>query len=817
RNELPETVKRYKAYTDSFQEWLLQTAVNRNVECAAQLAEQAKKKKVKKPAKMSVEQQQRLVDAIAETKQPLTDTSGIRDLDDALRLRKEITYHHRINQTIDAGHTFYNSTLENAKVKLAGLITFIPVMLEAHDLDDEVSNRIFIHFPQHEPDQIDEETQRNSCEELKDFGLPTKGENVLLSSSEARSDEVPFTIHELRLKQEFLVLCFLYQYNRIRGVVRDTWMLYRDGSINIITAALVTDLAMDHIRQSVLALVEESTEVNDKYTLAEFIKSFYETISSGSIQPPLSGLSLRHLFCIDAIDQIDAYLAVKRPNQHNSSMVSNSNLPFMGFLNFYDVILKHKTKLPLWDSFTEDMLRHIDTAKDWLPFGFQVLIDVSEIVRNDYRKIYTHVTEHAMDLAKLMRQHIEYEDHMWAIGKKPDYMCTGDLKFSNFFIQPLDTLLVWIQELFKPRIAQDADATFSTNVFVTVHSTLAGLAMSYYNRIYHGLSISKTRWFLNCLCHLYNAAKQVGGLELAWPDLDYVIQMQGNQRIYTSEPPTKPNEFYHRFLLATGTSARSMAPDFISRGKFLPRSQMREKHGLAAHFPLEAKIRAYYGPDLKNERWLKRHAIFNHLHMLEENSAQPTTIEEQTVSDNLQQLQDTFSALINKVARPKSKAEKRNPSRLPVPEVPKMDDTYAPLLHRMRSELQAHELHSNFDYLSLYKRGFELALKIRSEVLFDANAQIVRRGNLDKDQTPGNLALIAELLRGLNINPKSGRSSKTQDEISTDVVPLDQLKSIAKIMKGLIQEEGSVELDRAKLRLNCQWDDLKASYDAEVE
>lgn len=75
RNELPETVKRYKQYTDNFQEWLMETAVQRGVEQAAQMAEQAKKKKKgKKTHKISTEQQQILVDGIANSKEPLKDS-----------------------------------------------------------------------------------------------------------------------------------------------------------------------------------------------------------------------------------------------------------------------------------------------------------------------------------------------------------------------------------------------------------------------------------------------------------------------------------------------------------------------------------------------------------------------------------------------------------------------------------------------------------------------------------------------------------------------------------------------------------------------
>jgi alpha-mannosidase len=111
QNELPKTIKRYKAYTDLFQDCLLQTAIQRDYEHAAQLASQAKKKKSKNKRgyQISVEEQVQLVNAIAETKKSLRDTTGLRDLDDAIRSRKEITQYHKINKTIDAGHAFFKT------------------------------------------------------------------------------------------------------------------------------------------------------------------------------------------------------------------------------------------------------------------------------------------------------------------------------------------------------------------------------------------------------------------------------------------------------------------------------------------------------------------------------------------------------------------------------------------------------------------------------------------------------------------------------------------------------------------------------------
>ena len=58
RNELPETVKRYKTYTEQFQAWLLKTGIQRGVELANIVADQAKKKKSKKGYRIPLQEQE---------------------------------------------------------------------------------------------------------------------------------------------------------------------------------------------------------------------------------------------------------------------------------------------------------------------------------------------------------------------------------------------------------------------------------------------------------------------------------------------------------------------------------------------------------------------------------------------------------------------------------------------------------------------------------------------------------------------------------------------------------------------------------------
>jgi hypothetical protein len=824
RNELPETVKRYKTYTNAFQEWLMKTAVQRGVENAAQIAEQAKKKKKgKKTYKISTEQQEILVDGIADTNEPLIDASGLRDLEDAIRSRKEVTKFHKLFKAEDTGHSFFNSVLENAQDKLTKLIALIPVRLKAQDLDDDASTFTVFFFNRDESEETDNAADDAAPEEAgRDKRQDTHKSTD--TARESRRTDNPLSAQETELQRAFLVLCFLYELNRVREVVREVWMLYRQEALTVITAALVTDLVQSYIQQNVAALVEDldSYDSEPRLPLPELVQKLYAKLSvSGappivkSTSPEQSDMALRHLLCVDAISHLEAYLS-PTPSIKDGKTLSPDGEPFpLSFLRHFDAVRQGKVKLPIWDKFTEAMARRTKTHDVYLPFGLQIVLDVHEITQEDYSKIFKDITEHGFDVAHLIRTHIDYDDYMWKIDKKPDYMTLSDMKFSNVYLSSLDTLLKWIQELLKTDDKSKKGTGMMTGVFVTMHATMAGLSMWTFQKTYHGFSIARVKWFVTTLAHLYNAAIAVGGLDYDWPDLDYIINMHGPERLFVGGPSGGPQDFLERFYLSTCISSRVMAKDYKHTGNFVPTlpTELKKKRGLIPHFPLEDTIVKYYGPDEKGDRWLRRHAVFSCLHQLANDDPEELNISDDKLStQKLRELQDAFSSMAAKIAPSKPKNRRKKPARVTAPNFAETENTYATLFRIMQTELQNHELHSNFDYLSFYRRAHNLILQVRSQVLFDNTSQLARQGNTHMDQNPNNTVLLSELFRGLKIKPKDKKVETNGDDVSTDVVPLDQLKRITKILEVVICKEGSVELDRAKMRLARDWSGIRADY-----
>jgi hypothetical protein len=169
----------------------------------------------------------------------------------------------------------------------------------------------------------------------------------------------------------------------------------------------------------------------------------------------------------------------------------------------------------------------------------------------------------------------------------------------------------------------------------------------------------------------------------------------------------------------------------------------------------------------------------------------------------------------SKMAPPKSKNRRKKKPRVRIPDFEKVEDEYSTLFLAMGTELSCHELHSNFDYLSFFRRASKIVLRIRNEVLHDNTLQLARRSDMQKAQKPDNFTLIGELFSSLQMKPKDRSYTVAGGEVSTDVVPLDQLKRIAGIIDEVVRTEGSVELDRARMRLHQDWDGLKAAYAAE--
>jgi hypothetical protein len=204
-----------------------------------------------------------------------------------------------------------------------------------------------------------------------------------------------------------LVLCFLYELNRVRDIVQEVWMLYHQGTLSLITAALLTDLVQGYIQQNVAALVEDLDSYYSELQLPlqEIVLQIYNKLSASNappivkcISPQESDKALRDLLCVNAIALFEVYVDHIPLTKDSQAPPSDSKLSSVRFLQHFDVVRQGKVKLPIWDKFTEAMMRRKKTPDAYLPFGFQVVLDVHEITRPEVQQRISIIYEYVAQL-----------------------------------------------------------------------------------------------------------------------------------------------------------------------------------------------------------------------------------------------------------------------------------------------------------------------------------------------------------------------------------------------------------------------------------
>jgi hypothetical protein len=219
---------------------------------------------------------------------------------------------------------------------------------------------------------------------------------------------------------------------------------------------------------------------------------------------------------------------------------------------------------------------------------------------------------------------------------------------------------------------------------------------------------------------------------------------------------------------------------------------VRKNRGLQSFFPLERLIADYYDPFEPKERWLQFHNLFAHLYNLKETGTEVGCNQEQ-VADTLKA---DFEAFVSQIWPKRKKKKIRKKLKVKAPTLEDKAYIYADLLSRTEAELKEHELHSNFDYLAFFRAAFTLVAQIRNAVLFDSRRNLLK---IDGDsETTSNFYLLDRLLYGLRVEPQNKNFAILGNEVSKDVIPLNQLKAISRSLKTFIKDAGSSGLKDAE-------------------
>ncbi|KAF2657315.1 hypothetical protein K491DRAFT_626735, partial [Lophiostoma macrostomum CBS 122681] len=532
--EFPQTYIRCKTYTEQFADWLVKTAAKREIERAkifelnaqneasVRPAKNKRRKKYKVPVNGFVSLAEDIVkDTQATGVVPDGLKMGLMDLDDAIRYRKEVTQWYRCQSKADEQHPYFTAKLVQIKNLFLSLNSLFKGAKQEHDIDEEPVH-IFVDFSASEPDSNinvpplrtdvkldvpDMEMDAGDTVLPKDGELPCTSDKTCQRADRTRHDSgistvVTLSPFELAMERRFLVLCFLYDLNRIRQTVRQTWLDYENHVIGAITAAQITDIAQGVVQRDVNALME-GLDGSSNSSVVEIIETLYASLSPLPDTPGADNLphelleqefKIADLLCISGIRHMDEYqkiLASTSTSPHPKQF--KEELPFIPFLLFFDRVRTKKLDPPVYDNFTRSMISSKTGSEPWLPFGLQIVMDVARTLREDPWGIFQEVTESSIRISKLLRNHCDYEDDMWKAGIKPEYMTVGVTKFSDIFLGPAAQIINWLNAVLeKDKQKPEGEVGFDACDFISAYPVLGGMVLYHFHKLYHTLGIQKT-------------------------------------------------------------------------------------------------------------------------------------------------------------------------------------------------------------------------------------------------------------------------------------------------------------------------------------
>ncbi|KAF1971508.1 hypothetical protein BU23DRAFT_600344 [Bimuria novae-zelandiae CBS 107.79] len=812
-NELPETAKRYKTYTKDFEKWLLKTAKKRGLEIAAQAEAAAKEASAKQKKKNGRSKEYHiltkdlvpLAEALVNSGIPVEDKSGLADLNDALRLRKEVNEWYRQKKISDEQHPFFNSILSDVRSLFKDWVfdsskntdrkknqnhSFVAIVV---DLSNDLGR------PTDSEDGTDATANEPPDSTLQQAGSHSKKRQMPLIEAAAAPR---LTGAELETEQDFEVLCFLYDLYQIRQRVEHIWKDWRSQKIGTMTAALASDIAMGRVHQRATILAEDLKDAGSHRTISEIVEDLCKLIPDGTEGVPSSSeesdslVDPRDLLCCDALRVMDKFWSIETAAIDASQQSSPEESFRLRFLLHFKLIGKNKLRvaagLPV-DRFTECLTSPESRSESWLPFGFQILLDIQKCLAGSFGHIKLDVFDHAVHTFETMQEHMTYEDEMWDKGEIPDYMTAGRFKWGTNYLVALQRLIDWLKQLLEQK--PEPISGMTNAYFLALHPILSGRTMWDYHRTYHSGAICHVQWFTVVLAHLYNACRQVGGLRTSWPDLDLIIQCQGASRIYVGSPPTDASLFHKRLPLGLYDSSVKFAKDY--RGNHHTNLAAKHKRGLAQLPPLEAKIAKYFVTKSRSERSSQLHNVFAFLKseldkITVEFSDSAYSVKVPKTSKATAQVRIIFATIATKRAlKPKNKkSRKRNKSKMP--DFSKLDSFHSEVLGCAVSQLADNELYGNFDHLAFFRRAYTIVARIRKELLWDDSKALI---TMDAAQEPANdFQLLYDLL--LMLKPPRDKTQKRQTALYEDGI--GKIKKISQIMEEYIKEQGDAEKKNAE-------------------
>ncbi|DAA75324.1 TPA_exp: Uncharacterized protein A8136_1721 [Trichophyton benhamiae CBS 112371] len=386
------------------------------------------------------------------------------------------------------------------------------------------------------------------------------------------------------INEMYSAYCLIIQdYRAFRIAIQETWLGYRHGVFDLVSASIMTNTALEFARQ----LEKDAAPLFNKFGGSAMLM---EAVFTAQCHNMGEDKDFRELPGDDLNFRVwEAATEIFFPTymflQGFVPMVSKDNMPVIkpGYFGVYDptsdrinksprekfqedkvILLEHSTEFALLCICAPDLLAEDELTRSFaeafqthsvtlfLSFATQVYLDIHHTLRGDVRRGLSDLMATANMIDESINDNFQYHKSL---------RVTGWPRSNDTVLEKIQQFIgLWVKRdpvgEARRRLKQPPREPY---MLLSSHPLLCGLITYSLKAKFQEVSLAFAGAWGSILYtyHLYNAVKQEKLLRNNWQDMDVIMGMQ--DKIFVGDRPQTPEDYLKQFALSMGWSAAAFS------------------------------------------------------------------------------------------------------------------------------------------------------------------------------------------------------------------------------------------------------------------
>lgn len=373
---------------------------------------------------------------------------------------------------------------------------------------------------------------------------------------------------------------------RIYSFVAELWKQYHQGTLDLITVSVSSNTAIDLVQRIEEDFFEQFPSIKEP---EEVIEAMYTVMAklTGREPAPFNEFDedlqdavyftygdilvlLKSFMDVMSNDSIPiskpGYFGVYKPQANRDKMSVKARFDedklILGELLADFWMLAQNIERTSWeDGLTRGFRTMLNSRKIpiWTLFAARLFLYVHHLLRSDvsapFKQLQALGKHFKESWTLVIKMRDPSEDKHWP--RENDRKVYSDLfKIVHGWLEE-DCIGLRIKKLVGGRVAvPEGDFRLFRQ-----YPLMCGLFAFYLHSEYHcaGIMYANALGVVLYTSHLYNAVQQEGSCTASWSDMDLMIRMQSEERVFVGGKPDSPDDYFKRFCLCMGYSAEQFA------------------------------------------------------------------------------------------------------------------------------------------------------------------------------------------------------------------------------------------------------------------